>query len=68
MEFINTVAGVLGISGTELLIIAGLVIVLVVVWGVIRAVIKTALHIFALGCVTILGIALGLWVLFVILK
>jgi hypothetical protein len=60
MEFINAVAGIVGISGTQLIIMA--------ILAAIRAFLRIALRIFALGCVTILGIMLALYILFVVIR
>jgi hypothetical protein len=65
MDFVDSLArSVLGISGTQVIIIAAAAVVLVGLWALIRAVLKIALHIFAVGCVTILGIILGLYIVF----
>ena len=59
---------VLGISGSQLVLIGALALVLVAVWALIKAVLRIAFRAFALGCVTILGVVLGLYILFVIIR
>ena len=69
MAVIDTVArNIFGISGVEMIGIAVLAVVLIAAWAAIRAVLRIALRIFALGCVTILGIVLALYILFVIIR
>jgi len=69
MDIINQIAtSWFGISGGEFIIIAVMAIVLIAAWVAVRAVVKITMQIFALGCASILGIALGLWLLFVVLR
>ncbi len=69
MDIVNQIASSwFGISGGELLIIVGVIVVLIIAWTVVRSFLRVAFRIFALGCVTILGIAAALYVLFVIVK
>ncbi len=69
MAVIDTIAkNIFGISGIEMIGIAALAVILIAAWAAIRAFLRIALHIFALGCVTILGIVLALYILFVIIK
>ncbi len=68
MQFINSIAGVVGISGTALIIIVVLLVVLGAVWAAIRAALRIAIHIFATGCLVILGVLVALYIVFAVLK
>jgi hypothetical protein len=69
MGIIDTLArDVLGISGSQLVVIGVLAFALVAAWALIKAVLRIALRVFALGCVTILGVVLGLYILFVLIR
>ena len=69
MDIVNQIAqSWFGISGSELTIIAAVSFVALAALVLIRAVMKITARVVALGCVTILGIAAALWVLFVVLK
>jgi hypothetical protein len=69
MGVIDTLArDVLGISGSQLVTIGVLAVALIVAWALIRSALRIALRVFALGCVTIVGVVLGLYILFVIIR
>ena len=69
MDILNQIAqSWFGISGSELIIIGVVTVVALGLLVAIRAFMKITARIMALGCVTILGIAAALWVLFVVLK
>ena len=69
MDILNQIAqSWFGISGSELIIIGVVTVVALGLLVAARTVIKITTRIMALGCVTILGIAAALWVLFVVLK
>jgi hypothetical protein len=67
-NIINNVAGMLGMSGGELLIWIGIGIALVIAWVIVRSVLKLIFRVFATGCAIILGVMLGLYVLFNVIK
>ncbi len=68
MEFINAMADLIGISSTALIIISIAGVILVVGWYVLKAALKIAAKTFAIGCMTIIGLVVGLYVVFVILR
>jgi hypothetical protein len=68
MEIVNSIAGLLGISSGSLIVLSVFAVVLLVALFVMRMVIKITTRIFAMGCVTILGLVLGLYILFIVLK
>jgi hypothetical protein len=68
MEFINAMADLVGISSTALIGISIAGVVLVVGWYVLKTAFKIAAKTFAIGCVTIIGLVAGLYVVFVVLR
>jgi hypothetical protein len=68
MEIVNSIAGLLGISSGSLIVLSVFAVALLVVLFAIRMFIKITTRIFAMGCVTILGLVLGLYILFIVLK
>jgi hypothetical protein len=68
MEFIQAMADLVGISSTGLIAIAVAGVVLIAAWYVFKAAFKIAAKTFALGCVTIVGLVAGLYVVFVVLR
>lgn len=69
MDIVNQIAtSWFGISSGELIIIAVVAVVLLAGLFALRVFLKLAFRAVALGCVTILGVALGLWLLFAVLK
>ncbi len=68
MEFINAMADLIGISSTALIAISIAGVVLVAGWYVLKTAFKIAARTFAVGCVTIIGLVVGLYVIFVVLR
>jgi hypothetical protein len=68
MEFIQAMADLIGISATGLIAIAVAGVVLVAGWYVLKTAFKIAAKTFAFGCVTIIGLVVGLYVVFVVLR
>ncbi|MBN1311286.1 MAG: hypothetical protein JXB30_07690 [Anaerolineae bacterium] len=68
MEFIQAMANLVGISSTALIVIAIAGVILVGGWYVLKAAFKIAARTFAIGCVTIIGLVAGLYVVFVVLR
>lgn len=68
MEFIKAMADLIGISPTALIVIAVAGAILVAGWYVFKAAFKIAARTFAIGCMTIIGLVAGLYVVFVILR
>lgn len=61
-------ANLVGISSTALIVIAIAGVILVGGWYVLKAAFKIAARTFAIGCVTIIGLVAGLYVVFVVLR
>lgn len=68
MEFIQAMADLIGISSTALIVIAIAGVILVVGWYVLKTALRMAAKTFAIGCVTIIGLVAGLYVVFVVLR
>lgn len=68
MEFIEAMAELIGVSSTALIAISIAGVVLVVGWYIFKAAFKIAAKTFAIGCVTIIGLVAGLYVVFVVLR
>ncbi len=68
MEFLEPLARLLGISAGQLMAIAIVGAVLVVGWYVLRAALKMAVRVFTLGCLTILVLVVGLYVVLVLAR
>jgi hypothetical protein len=68
MEFINAMADLIGISSTALITIGIAGIALVVGWYVLKTALKLAARTFAIGCMTIIGLVVGLYIVFVVLQ
>lgn len=68
MEFLNPIANLLGVSTTELVIVAAAVLILTVGWYVLKTALKVASKVFAFGCFTIVILAAGLYVFFVLFQ
>ncbi len=68
MEFINAMADLIGISSTALITIGIAGVVLVVGWYVLKTALKLAARTFAIGCITIIGLVAGLYIVFVVLQ
>lgn len=68
MEFINAMADLIGISPTALIIISIAGALLVAGWYVLKTTVKMAARTFAIGCVTIIGLVVGLYAVFVVLR
>ena len=69
MDIVNQIAqSWFGISGTELIVISVVSFIALAGLVLLRVVMKVTARIMALGCAGILGIALALWLLFVVLK
>ena len=64
MEFLNPIANLLGVSTTELVIVAAAVLILTVGWYVLKAAVKVASKVFTIGCFTILILGAGLYLFF----
>ena len=64
MEFLDPIAQLLGITTTQLVIIAVAGLVLTVGWYVLKAAIKVASKIFTIGCFTIILLGAGLYLFF----
>lgn len=64
MEFLDPIAQLLGITTTQLVIIAVAGLVLTVGWYVLKAAIKVASKIFTIGCITIILLGAGLYLFF----
>ncbi|MBN1429707.1 MAG: hypothetical protein JXB07_15160 [Anaerolineae bacterium] len=67
MEFIHAVADLVGISPTGLIAIAVAGVILIGGWYIFKAAFKIAAKTFAFGCMTIIGLVVGLYVVFVVL-
>ena len=59
---------IFGIGAGQVVFIVVVAVTLIAAWALIRAALRIALRVFALGCVTILGIVLGIYVLFWIIR
>ena len=68
MEFIQAMADLIGISSTGLIAVAVAGVILVVGWYIFKAAFKIAAKTFAFGCMTIVGLVVGLYVVFVVLR
>lgn len=64
MEFLEPIANLLGLTSTQLMVVSGVSLVLVVVWYVLKTALKIAAKVFAVGCFTIIAVGAGLWVVF----
>ena len=58
----------LGIGAGQVVVIVVVAAVLIAAWALIRAVLRIALRVFAVGCVTILGVLVGLYILFWVIR
>ena len=67
MEFIEPIANLLGLSPMMLVAISALFLVLVVVWYVLKFVVKLAWKVMAPGCALIAMIIVGLYIAGVVL-
>jgi hypothetical protein len=68
MEFIEAMAELIGISSGALIGIAVAGIVLVVGWYVLKTAFKIAARTFTIGCVTIIGLVVAVYIVFVVLQ
>ena len=68
MEFIEAMANLIGISPIALIVISVAGVLLVAGWYALKAILKIAAKTFAVGCVTIVGLMAGLYVVFVVLQ
>ena len=68
MEFLGPVASLLGLSAGQLTVIVIIGAVLVVGWYVLRAALKMAVRVFAIGCLMILVLVAGLYVVLVLIR
>ncbi len=68
MEFINAMADLIGISSTALITIGIAGVILIVGWYVLKTALKLAARTFAIGCITIIGLVAGLYIVFVVLQ
>ena len=66
MGIVESVANLVGVTATQLLIVAGAVVLLTVAWFIIKRVIKVAARIFTIGCFTIVVIGGGLYLYFAV--
>jgi hypothetical protein len=58
----------LGISSGSLILLSVVSVVLLVALFVIRMMIKITMRLFAVGCVTVLGLVVGLYILFAVMR
>jgi hypothetical protein len=64
MEFLDPISQLLGITTTQLVIIAVAGLIATVGWYVLKAAIKVASKIFTIGCFTIILLGAGLYLFF----
>jgi len=67
MEFLNPIANLLGVTTTQLVIVAVALLLLTVGWYVLKTALKVASKVFTIGCFTIVILAAGLYLFFVLL-
>jgi hypothetical protein len=67
MEFLDPIANLLGVTTTQLVIVAAAVLILTVGWYVLKTALKVASRVFKVGCFTIIILAAGLYLFFVLL-
>lgn len=63
MEFLQPIADLFGISTTMLLVLAGLFVVLVGAWYVLKFVVKMTWKVMSVGCAVIVLVIGGLYLL-----
>jgi hypothetical protein len=68
MEIVSSIAEMLGISSGSLILLSVVSVVLLVALFVIRMMIKITMRLFAVGCVTVLGLVVGLYILFAVMR
>ena len=64
MAVLEPIANLLGVTSTQLIVVAGAILLLVVGWYVLKVALKIASKIFALGCFTIVLLVAGLYLYF----
>jgi hypothetical protein len=64
MEFLEPIANLLGVTVTQMIIVAALCLGLVIAWYVVKAVVKLTAKMFTIGCFTIIVIGAALYVFF----
>jgi hypothetical protein len=64
MEFLDPISALLGITTTQLLIVSGTIILLVIGWYALKMAIKVATKVFTIGCFTIIVIGVALYLFF----
>ena len=64
MEFLEPIANLLGLTSTQLMVIAGVSLGLVIFWYVLKTALKIAAKAFTVGCFTIIALGAGLWAFF----
>jgi len=67
VEFLEPVANLVGLTATQLIVVAIACAALVIGWIVLKVLLKIAMKVFAIGCLTIAAIGMGLYLFFVVL-
>jgi hypothetical protein len=65
MEVLDFIAGLVGITATQLIIVFVAVVVLTIGWFILKQAVKIAARIFAIGCFTIIVVVGALYLYFV---
>lgn len=64
MAILESIANLLGMTSTQLIVVTVVILVLVVGWYILKTALKIASKIFAIGCFTIVLLVAGLYVYF----
>lgn len=67
MEFLQPLADLLGVTLGQLTTVIWVAALLVAAWAVLKVVLKLAIKVFSTGCLTIVIIAVGLYLYFAFL-
>ncbi len=68
MEFLEPLASLLGVTAGQLTTVAIVGMLLVAGWYMLRAALRIAVRLFTIGCITILVVVAGLYLLFAVAR
>jgi hypothetical protein len=68
MEFLEPLASLLGVTAGQLTTVVIVGMLLVAGWYMLRAALRIAVRVFTMGCITILVVVAGLYLLFAVAR
>ncbi len=68
MEFLEPLASLLGVTAGQLTTVVIVGMLLVAGWYMLRAALRIAVRLFTIGCITILVVVAGLYLLFAVAR